>query len=145
MLKWLARKLAGDFPPKHIPLCDKCRTAYTVAGIIKPQISFDQMIGTLHQFGLLCVDPCGNFINPNQLPQQHSSAFELPETFKRYGINCGRCRTALVTLSTLLRDENDIYRVVPDMLNKNLVCSTCLNAFTNNINDISAEVISTVR
>lgn len=147
MLKWLGRKLFGDFPPKSVSLCEQCRTALAVAGIIKPPISFDEMSAVLYEFGLLCRTPCGkgSFIKPDYLPLRHSSANILQQIPEKYGVECGRCRLSLTTMSCLVNDDYNFRRALPRMLDKELVCQSCLDKFMYNANNIAQEVISAVR
>ena len=136
--------LLGDFPPKNLDLCSKCRAVYTVAGIIKPPITFDEMVKLLYQFDMLCSEPCG-VTTPHLLPQQHPASSKFPIIFEGAGISCNNCKTSLIVLSIMSQSESEVKRTIRALQNKSLVCADCLLAFTNHIDGISAEVISAVR
>lgn len=144
MLKKLLGGLFGEFPPKSLPLCSKCRASYTVAGIIKPPISFDEMVKLLYQYDLLCDEPCG-VTTPHLLPQQHSGSSRLPIIFEMFRINCNNCVTSFIALSLFAQNERDVNRAIKELRRKSLICDQCLDAFLDNADAISYQVISALK
>ena len=130
MLKRLLRSIIGEFPPKHVPLCDTCRTAYTVAGIIKPPYSFNRMVASIYHFGLLCENPCGNFVKPHRQPPQNPANHKWTEIMERFEIDCKQCQTAILTMSFLVENEIDAVDIVtPKLLEKQLICKECYSEY----------------
>ena len=144
MFRRLLGKLLGDFPPKGLHLCDKCQIAYTVAGVIHPPITLDELVELLYQYGMLCDKPCGT-VNRHLLPQQHSAISELPEIFQKSGINCQNCTVSFIILSIFAQTERDVTRAATDLQRKHLICNQCLHVFVENIDKITLEVLSAIK
>ena len=138
MFRRLLGKLLGDFPPKNANLCDKCRTSYTVTGIIKPPMSYDQLVEYLYSHGLLCINPCGVMSNTALTPPP-PEYFQLDTVLQDHGISCGRCRTAFLTGMAF---DFDIAKTMPALIEKDIVCRSCMMLFSQNFRAIYLEVAS---
>ncbi len=139
MFKRLVRLFLGD-PFENADLCDKCRISYTVADIIGPPLTFDELIKLLYHYGVLCSEPCG-VTTPHLLPQQHSVSSELPSILQKYGISCQRCTTSFITLSILGQSDADVEHAIADLQRRSLICQHCLLAFLGKIDQISFDLV----
>ena len=139
MFKRLIRLLLGD-PFKNADLCEKCRISYTVADIIGPPLTFDELVKQLYHYGVLCAEPCG-VTTPHLLPQQHPASSELPSILQKYGISCQRCTTSFITLSILAQSDADVKRAIANLQRKNLICKHCLSEFLAKIDQIGFDIV----
>ena len=134
MFKKLVNALIGDFPPKFVPLCDNCRTAYTVTGLIKPpQTTFEELVFILYIHDLLCTKICGvtrkkhlNAIRdtPRLLSEINNKASYI---YHELGINCRQCQISLLTMAIFIQDTNiiDFNSHTQILRRKNLICNSC--------------------
>ncbi len=143
MFKKLLNKLSGDFPPKFIPLCDQCRTAYTVAGLSKPpSLPYDEMVIGLHIHGLLCESFCGVTgrllktvrIIPLILAKKSREASNI---LSELGINCRNCQKSLITMAIFIHytSIDDFKSRVQVLRNKDLICDNCHSISVNRYQD----------
>ena len=139
MFKKLVKLLLGE-PFQNADLCDKCRISYTVADIIGPPLTFDELVKLLYHYGALCTEPCG-VTTPHLLPQRHSASSELRSILQKYGISCQTCATSFITLSMLGQNDSDLERAVTKLQRKNLICQHCLLAFLDRIDRISFDIV----
>ena len=104
MFRKLFRFIFDDFPPKNVPLCDKCRAAYTSVGIVQPMLSYDTIVEFLYSNSLLCPIPCGEFRRP--AASQSSEGYNCLSVFQKIGMNCEQCSTALLTMVRLVQSTD---------------------------------------
>lgn len=133
MFRRLFKSLFGDFPPKNLPLCDKCRGAYTAVGIIQPPLPYNTVVEFLYSHSLLCPIPCGEFRRPS-VPQTQQG-YQALSTFRKIGMDCEQCSTALLTVVKLVQSvdtplsPNDFKNLAYSLHHKNVVCEKCLVVF----------------
>ena len=130
MLKKLLNKLIGDFPPKWVTLCEKCRTAYTVSGLFVNRPPYKELVSMLYECALLCDEPCYSGVDPGTLPLQSPIGHQSQLLFIReMDITCERCRTALLTMMAFTDIVNDYESIANTLHSKDLVCQECLLKF----------------
>ena len=139
MFKKLFKTIFGDFPPKLAPLCDTCRSAYTVSRIIKSPLDYDHLVDFLHHNSLLCPKLCGVFraerFDP---PPPHGAQAHL--LLLRSDIVCEKCRTSLLTMMTFSYDMGIKNQglIIDSLRQEGLVCDSCLPIFLERFQEIES-------